>query len=211
MWEESKHPRDDDGRFTAKNGTPAEHKRLYEKGYISEKEHLQGLHNRLTDKDWENSLSQSQKDSIRKYTAYSSRINELLRNNRNDWDNQIKQQIEDIDNAIDKYNLKEPITIYRRVPYKFVQREYLRDKGFSSCSISKKRVLQITQEKNKDVVYIYELSPQKGLGAYINNLADDTHKDDEFEFLIGRSITFIEVDSFKKDGILYIKWRLEDE
>lgn len=32
MWEESKHPRDNDGRFTAKNGTPAEHKRLRELG-----------------------------------------------------------------------------------------------------------------------------------------------------------------------------------
>ena len=38
MWEESKHPRDDDGRFTTKNGTPAEHKRLREKGIISKEE-----------------------------------------------------------------------------------------------------------------------------------------------------------------------------
>lgn len=38
MWEESKHPRDDDGRFTSKNGTPAEHKRLREKGIISKEE-----------------------------------------------------------------------------------------------------------------------------------------------------------------------------
>lgn len=38
MWEESKHPRDDDGRFISKNGTPAEHKRLREKGIISKEE-----------------------------------------------------------------------------------------------------------------------------------------------------------------------------
>lgn len=37
MWEESKHPRADDGRFTTKNGTPAEHKRLREKGIENDK------------------------------------------------------------------------------------------------------------------------------------------------------------------------------
>ena len=32
QWEESKHPRDDDGKFTYNGGTPAENKRLEEKG-----------------------------------------------------------------------------------------------------------------------------------------------------------------------------------
>ena len=49
MWEESKHPRDDEGRFTSKNGTPAEHKRLREKGIISEEEEKR-LNNKVKSK-----------------------------------------------------------------------------------------------------------------------------------------------------------------
>lgn len=49
MWEESKHPRDDDGRFTSKNGTPAEHKRLREKGIISREEEKE-LNNKVKSK-----------------------------------------------------------------------------------------------------------------------------------------------------------------
>lgn len=210
MFKESDHPRDSDGKFTDKNATPAEHKRLAEMGIETEQEFVQELHNRLTDKKWEESLDEHIKESIKNYAIYSNKINNLLRNNRNDWDTFTQKQVFAIDSAIDKFNLKEPITVYRRVPQIFVKRDILKENSFSSSSISKERILEITERENNDVVYIYDLSPRVGLGAYINNLADENHKDVEFEFLIGRGVTFKEVDNYEEDGIQFIKWRLKD-
>lgn len=210
MFKESEHPRDSDGKFTDKNTTPAEHKRLVEMGVESEQEYVQELHNRLTDTKWEKSLDKNTKESIKNYTIYSNKINNLLRNNRSDWDTFTQKQVSAIDDAIDKYNLKEPIIVYRRVPQKFVKRDILKENSFSSSSISKEQALKMVKTENKDVVYVYDLTPNVGLGAYINNLADENHKDIEFEFLIGRNISFKEVDNYEEDGVNFIKWRLKD-
>lgn len=76
MWEESKHPRDDDGRFTAKNGTPAEHKRLREKGIISEEE--KRLNNKVKSKSIKAETSYTITATKAEMKKFDSNYNNIL-------------------------------------------------------------------------------------------------------------------------------------
>lgn len=80
MWEESKHPRADDGRFTSKNGTPAEHKRLREKGIISREEEKE-LNNKVKSKSIKAETGYTitaTKDEINKYNKEYLKENKQL-------------------------------------------------------------------------------------------------------------------------------------
>ena len=165
MWEESKHPRDDDGRFTSKNGTPAEHKRLRELNLEDEKEFVKELHNELTNKEWENSLSKEQKESIKKYSNFGNVWNRQFWN-----DEQVKNNnIDLLDKVIESYELKSPLIVYRNIPTRDSVEENFISKGYTSSSIDREKTIRDAKRGYK-IVHEYHIPKGKGFGAYINNL-----------------------------------------
>lgn len=204
MWEESKHPRDDDGRFTAKNGTPAEHKRLRELQIEDEKEFVKEMHNQLTNKEWENSLSQSQKDSIKNYSSFGMAWNRQLWNNEPVKNDAIKQ----LDKVIASYELKEPLIAYRNIPLKNSTENNFISKGYTSSSIDREKTIRDAKKSYK-TVHEYHIPKGKGYGAYINNLSSSSYRNVEYEFLLKRNTMFQYIDKFEEDGITYIQWRVK--
>ena len=204
MWEESKHPRDDDGRFTAKNGTPAEHKRLRELQIEDEKEFVKEMHNQLTNKEWENSLSKPQKESIKNYSSFGNVWNRQLWNNK-----QIKNDnIELLDQVIASYELKEPIIVYRNLPLNNPLNNDFIAKGYTSTSIDREKTIRDAQ-KGHNIVHECHIPKGKGFGAYINNLTSDSYKNVEMEFLLKRNSQFQYIDKVEEDGVIYIQWRVK--
>lgn len=204
MFNENEHPRDSDGKFTDKNGTPAEHKRLVELGVETEQEFVQELHNRLTDTKWEESLSKEEKETVKKYSNFGSVLNRKL------W---IGEDVDSkftklLDNIISTYELKESIEVYRNVPLKQPQETDFHAKGYTSASINKEQVIK-NATKSYGIVYLYEVPKGKGNGAYINNLVSESYKNIEYEYLIRRNTKFSFVDKNIKDGIIFITWRVK--
>lgn len=204
MWEESKHPRDDDGRFTNKNGTPAEHKRLRELGLDDEKEFVKELHNDLTNKEWENSLSKEQKESIKKYSNLGNVWNRQL------WHGELieNDNTKALDNVISSYELKSPLIVYRNIPRKNSLEIDFISKGYTSTSIDREKIIR-DAERGYKTVHEYHIPKGKGFGAYINNLTSDTYKDVEWEFLLKRNSKFEYIDKFVENGITYIQWKVK--
>lgn len=203
-FKENEHPRDDDGKFTDKNGvTPAEHKKLVDMGIESEQMAVEELHNRLTNKEWELSLKPKEKQSAREYSSFGQCWNRSL------WrgEKTNNEFISHLDNLIASYNLKENITVYRYIPTKNSSDKDYISLGYISTSLDKNKVIQ-NASKSYGVVHIYEVTQGKGRGAYINNLVAPNYKDVEYEFIIKRGTKCIKVDKYEQNGITYIKWRV---
>lgn len=188
------------------------YKELLDRGEVKESnsvtqssgDNVKELSNKLTDKKWEQSLSNEEKDAIKWYSAYSDKINGILRGERDDITPLDKRRINAIDNAIDSYELRQPITVYRRLNKKHISSGINKDNAFVSTSISREVVLNTLKDKENEIIYEYKLPAVKGIGAYINNLS--SYKNGEYEFLIGRGTKFKELDRRIENGLTYIKW-----
>lgn len=147
---------------------------------------------------WKKSLSAEEQRVISDYTgdAYSD-INNYWRK-YGDWQEINKEKVlyqtEMLDNAISRYNLKEPIKVYRAIqPEAFedyfddiqqlVGKTY-QDKGFMSSSPTLE-----SSAVNKECIMELFIPSGKGRGAYINDLAGQ-YVDKEYEFLIARNSEF---------------------
>lgn len=186
---------------------------LIEKGEIkdnlkettqNDKINIQNLSKSLTNEKWEQSLSNQEKEAIRWYTNYSDTINNYLRGNIENVNPVIINRINCIDNAIDSFELSEPISVYRNISEKYDRQQSYKEKGYTSTSISEQSVLN--RANDNDLIYVYDIPAGKGYGAYINNFS--SYKNDEYEFLIGSGTKFEEVDRRVKNGVTYVKWRI---
>lgn len=77
QWEENKHPRDDDGKFTSGGGTPAENKKLEEMGIsnkVDTKSSLSAEEQRLKDMGIDTNELETQVDKILNGTYKDSHI-----------------------------------------------------------------------------------------------------------------------------------------
>lgn len=117
QWEESKHPRDEGGKFTSGGGgTPAEHKRLKELG-IETKEAIA------------KSLSYKEKQSIIKYFSSDSYfINDKLYNNK-ELSLQDKEFVNAFDSALKKMPFVKSQTLVRDMLFAFEEEvsDYLKN------------------------------------------------------------------------------------
>ena len=263
QFDETQHPRDNDGKFTDKGGGEA--KRVFEladelgvpydrnTSYQALKARVEEAQKRLQNqrkddkinltnktfsdnntareyfknsaKKWESILSDSEKNSIRGYTDQKSdMINTYLRTpkeavyyksfNKINVDRQIK----DIDNAISKFALDEPITTYRGTNLiEFGKDIYGIDEmkklvgqtktllGYSSTSTNRNVA---NDDFDGEMLIEYSIPKGIGSGAYLDYMSvmDLDMEKRESEFLLKRNaqIKITSVDE-QRDGKIYVK------
>lgn len=161
---------------------------------------------------WTSGLSQEEARAIGQYCAdgYYD-INNYWRR-YGDWQDinaeRVKHQTEMLDGVIARYDLKEPIKVYRAIqPEAFesywddIQRivgtEYT-DAGFMSTS-----PIKTSTAVNKDCVMELFIPSGKGRGAYINNVSG--FQDEEYEFLLARDSKFRVIGAEETEDKLILK------
>jgi SPP1 gp7 family putative phage head morphogenesis protein len=161
---------------------------------------------------WTSGLSQEEARVIGQYCAdgYYD-INNYWRK-YGDWQDinaeRVKHQTEMLDGVIARYDLKEPIKVYRAIqPEAFesywddIQRivgtEYT-DAGFMSTS-----PIKTSTAVNKDCIMELFIPSGKGRGAYVNNVSG--FQDEEYEFLLARDSKFRVIGAEETEDKLILK------
>ena len=161
---------------------------------------------------WTSGLSQEEARAIAQYCAdgYYD-INNYWRR-YGDWKDinaeRVKHQTEMLDGVIARYDLKEPIKVYRAIqPEAFesywddIQRivgtEYT-DAGFMSTS-----PIKTSTAVNKDCIMELFIPSGKGRGAYVNNVSG--FQDEEYEFLLARDSKFRVIGAEETEDKLILK------
>ena len=161
---------------------------------------------------WTSGLSQEEARAIGQYCAdgYYD-INNYWRK-YGDWQDinaeRVKHQTEMLDGVIARYDLKEPIKVYRAIqPEAFesywddIQRivgtEYT-DAGFMSTS-----PIKTSTAVNKDCIMELFVPSGKGRGAYVNNVSG--FQDEEYEFLLARDSRFRVIGAEETEDKLILK------
>ena len=161
---------------------------------------------------WTSGLSQEEARAIGQYCAdgYYD-INNYWRK-YGDWQDinaeRVKHQTELLDGVIARYDLKEPIKVYRAIqPEAFesywddIQRivgtEYT-DSGFMSTS-----PIKTSTAVNKDCIMELFIPSGKGRGAYVNNVSG--FQDEEYEFLLARDSKFRVIGAEETEDKLILK------
>lgn len=161
---------------------------------------------------WTSGLSQEEARAIGQYCAdgYYD-INNYWRK-YGDWQDinaeRVKHQTEMLDGVIARYDLKEPIKVYRAIqPEAFesywddiqmiVGTEYT-DAGFMSTS-----PIKTSTAVNKDCIMELFIPSGKGRGAYVNNVSG--FQDEEYEFLLARDSKFRVIGAEETEDKLILK------
>ena len=160
---------------------------------------------------WENKLTSNQTQAIVDYSGMQYEpINNFL---RGIWDKDysndmyggrlgnVEKAVKNMDSALKKFDLKEPITVYRTCERDFLDKlnvgSIFHDEGYGSTS-----VLPIPVASG-DVHLEVAVPAGKGMGAYIEGLS--WKEGEEFEFLLARGADYyIESIEEREDGI-YVK------
>ena len=218
IWDESKHPRDEMGRFTDGSSLAQEYKPNLEieklkgesieslkllasrnvlpKKVFSDGQDTNSYFNTKTQQRWENSLTQSQKDTIYSYTndGYKD-INYFLRYNDNIGQpskSEVLRQISEIDKALESSVLYENIQVYRAVDSTIfywnndvseLEGQFFDDKAYMSSTPTLD-----SEALTQDTILTITVPKGMGNGAYINNISK--YKNQEYEFLIPRNKRF---------------------
>lgn len=161
---------------------------------------------------WTSGLSQEEARAIGQYCAdgYYD-INNYWRK-YGDWQDinaeLVKHQTEMLDGVIARYDLKEPIKVYRAIQpeafesywddiQKIVGTEYT-DAGFMSTS-----PIKTSTAVNKDCIMELFIPSGKGRGAYVNNVSG--FQDEEYEFLLARDSKFRVIGAEETEDKLILK------
>ena len=161
---------------------------------------------------WTYGLSQEEARAIGQYCAdgYYD-INNYWRK-YGDWQDinaeRVKHQTEMLDGVIARYDLKEPIKVYRAIQpeafesywddiQKIVGTEYT-DAGFMSTS-----PIKTSTAVNKDCIMELFIPAGKGRGAYVNNVSG--FQDEEYEFLLARDSRFRVIGAEETEDKLILK------
>ena len=161
---------------------------------------------------WTSGLSQEEARAIGQYCAdgYYD-INNYWRK-YGDWQDinaeRVKHQTEMLDGVIARYDLKEPIKVYRAIQpeafesywddiQKIVGTEYT-DAGFMSTS-----PIKTSTAVNKDCIMELFIPSGKGRGAYVNNVSG--FQDEEYEFLLARNSKFRVIGAEETEDKLILK------
>lgn len=155
-----------------------------------------------SEREFLNSLSVDEKAEIADYTsAGAMRLNNYLRDPSKYTDvsaKNIKDEINMLDGVISRFNLKDPIKIFRAVKKSeafpavsdfttLVGKKYT-DPAYMSTTPLYSAVKEYSKDSGSDVIFEITLTPGKGKGAYINELS--SFKDTEYEFLLKRGSEF---------------------
>lgn len=156
---------------------------------------------------WRKTLSDEQIDALGNYSAeYYSGMNGLCRGQMTErmaamWSDvkgkSLKDLISNAEEAISAFELREPITVFRTIESRVLDRLHLeagsvfRDNAFVSTSVLSEKVA------SGNVVMRINVPAGKGVGAWINPLS--AYEDSEWEFLLQRGSMF-RVKSIEKIG-----------
>lgn len=161
---------------------------------------------------WQNNLTLDQTRAVRDYTGDDYEpINNLLReiwtrkeaNDAYQGETTPVTQIFNIDQALKKAELKEPITVYRTCEREFLDKlqegSVFHDEGYGSTSVLPEVVA------SGDVHMEVDVPAGKGIGAYVAGLS---WKEEEYEFLLARGADYyVEKIEEREDGI-YVKAKI---
>ena len=163
---------------------------------------------------WEKGLSDRQKEAIHDYTnsGYGA-MNRYLRTDDQDLKDSLSEkhpkwigEIKEIDKAIDDYELKQDITVYRMAESDVLDQlnagDVFHDGGYTSTTITE----EVTDDMDGNVFIEIDVPAGKGRGAYIDNLSEYEGED---EFLMARGGDYEIVEKRElEDGMqyLHIKW-----
>lgn len=159
---------------------------------------------------WQKSLTFDQTNAIERYTGNDYEpLNNFL---RGIWDKEeardnltgdysLNKEIGLIDAGIKKFDLKEPITVYRTCEREFIDRlqegSIFHDEGYGSTSL-----LPIPVASG-DVHMEIDVPAGKGVGAYLEGVS--WKEGEEFEFLLARGADYyVEKKEIREDGV-YVK------
>ena len=160
---------------------------------------------------WAFGLSKEEREIITDYTGdrYSD-INEYLRNGNTSSEEYSKKSIKILDNIIDKFELKEPIKVYRAISPEIAEKikDTYTDKAFQSTTITLDMFNKDTNRGNKPLL-VLNIPAGKGRGAYIND--HSIYKNKEFEFLLKRDSTFKVKKRTTKNGKTIIEMDLIED
>lgn len=135
---------------------------------------------------WKNSISNKEEVAIYEYTTYNSKqINEYLRDGAvKDFDEEeLQKQINSIDSAIGKFDLKDNVTLYRAGNSNDLNREFT---SFVSTSTSQDLAENyLSPSKGADTLFIIQASKGTGKGAYVASISEVP---EEREFLLNRGL-----------------------
>lgn len=183
------------------------------------------------EKEFLETLNIDERRVIRDYTGSGAgRVNEFLRSREEEMAeifgvsdkfsfNQNKRDVENLRNAIAKFELKESIVTYRAQNIKdafgkvedlktLIGTEYV-DRGFMSTTPIYKVVDEYADSNCKNMIFEIKLKKGKGKGAYINELSG--FKNQEYEFLIRDNTKFTITDVYEDDGYTKIRMVEKDE
>lgn len=183
------------------------------------------------EKEFLETLNTDEQRVIRDYTGSGAgRVNEFLRSREEEMAeifgvsdkfsfNQNKKDVENLRNAIAKFELKESIVTYRAQNIKdafekvedlktLIGTEYV-DRGFMSTTPIYKVVDEYADSNCKNMIFEIKLKKGKGKGAYINELSG--FKNQEYEFLIRDNTKFTITDVYEDDGYTKIRMVEKDE
>ena len=154
-------------------------------------------------KKWADSLSKDEEFVLSEYTdGKYEEINEQLRSGN--IDKGIQEYVDILDGMIERFNLEQPIQVYRAVPIDIVENieDVYINKGFTSTSVDKNAV-----SSEKLAFLIINIPAGKGRGAYINNYS--VHQNDEYEFLIKRNTSFNVIDKYTENGRFILELEMD--
>lgn len=171
---------------------------------------------------WTPKLKAIEKDSITAYTGNGyAELNEWLRAGMEYDDEYFESLVAGLDSAIDKYELKQGISVIRGVSSKVltgldykldkIVGETFWDPAYMSSSISKEVAAEFAKEAVNNMggtpVFIQlDIPAGKGRGAYINSF----NPFDEKEFLIKRDATFEFYEAIENEDGLLLKARWKE-
>lgn len=176
---------------------------------FSNEKDIDDFSNQQSHKKWEESLSDSEKETIGIYTkAGYSEINNTLRDGKLKTNQRVKNTVDELDAIIDRYNLEKGIVVRRGlntdVDVDLLEvGDYFVDDGYMSTTLS-----------NPKDMYNYSIEiyvPKgKGNGAYIANQSGFGKK--EYEFLVkrGAKVKIISKE-IGKDGKISLKGEIVNE
>lgn len=213
-WEESKHPRDEDGKFASSGGGQSKADlsgRRFSDGQ-SVNEHFGGKGGLLSRKKsaegrWVSSLSKEEERSITEYTAdlYGD-VNKYLRGYGDKLGDQRQKEVDEgiknIDSALSKFENPEDFVTYRAInpdAFSGVDLNSLVGKAYTDNAYMSTSPLLDSSAVNKNLLMEIKVPKGQNRGAYINKLAAQ-YKDKEYEYLLPRGSKFNIVGIYEKNG-----------
>ena len=159
------------------------------------------FYNNESYKKWADSLSEDEKYALKEYTdTLFLHMNEQLRSGN--VDKGIQEYVDILDGMIERFNLEQPIQVYRVVNPKYIQDILYTDEGFFSTTTYKNAF-----PFSDKAFLIINIPAGKGRGAYINDYS--LYKNQEYEFLIKRNSRFKIKSKHEENGRLIVEMNME--